>query len=265
MELWITTSGAVVVSSASGEATSSPIASLISSNNDAVGNSSDSPIIDSSSLLLLGAMISISGAAATSAMSKTTKARLTLAFLLSRCICTRSRAFPSFGPNGTAPVFVLSAVIAFVLTSFFFRRRRRRPFFPEVIPQAQKSIPTTKLLRAPIIPFREKDDDERKDVVVVEHGIAVVVVKVVVLIVVIVFRLLLLLPSLRDDLMMASEDCSRTFTDDKRACNPKEDKTPKDLFFFTARLRTYKTLNLPPREKNLRRIRETKRCTHHHR
>ena len=203
MELWTTTSGAVVVSSASGETTSSPIASLISSNNDAVGNSSDSPIIDSSSLLLLGAMISISGAAATSAMSKTTKARLTIAFLLSRCICTRSRAFPSFGPNGTAPVFVLSAVIAFVLTSFFFRRRRR-PFFPEVTPQAQKSIPTTKLLRAPIIPFREKDDDERKDVVV-EHGIAVVkVVKVVVLIVIIVFRLLLLLllllPSLRDDL-----------------------------------------------------------------
>jgi len=125
---------------------------------------------------------------------------------------------------------VLSAVIAFVLTSFFFRRRRR-PFFPEVTPQAQKSIPTTKLLRAPIIPFREKDDDERKDVVV-EHGIAVVVVKVVVLIVIIVFRLLLLLlPSLRDDLMMASEDCSHTFTDDKRAFNPKEDKTHKDLFF----------------------------------
>ena len=32
--------------------------------------------------------------------------------------------------------------------------------------------------------------------------------------------------------MMASEDCSHTFTDDKRAFNPKEDKThkKKDLF-----------------------------------
>jgi hypothetical protein len=85
---------------------------------------------------------------------------------------------------------VLSTVIAFVPTSFFFRLRR--PFFPEVT-KAQKSIPT-KLLRAPIIPFREKEDDERKDV---EHGAVVVVAfgPIIVLIIVVSFSS----SSLRDD------------------------------------------------------------------